>query len=363
MIMDCLEKLKKIGIKKINQETRISVGVLENILEKRFDKIQRVWVVGFLPILERHYDVDLSEWLQEYDAYHLENQDSKSAGAYKIRELELDTQQRHDYFQNFFQRLDLRKALISLVILLVILLVIFIYKLITDSRSQSGMETEEQHVTVETSEQPKTNDIYSQLNTQNVQEKEPEPLALPPLPAPKDGEIMITPKGELWFQVYNPQTKEKQDHTIKDAYIMQVPKDGTFIIFGHKGFSLVYVNGSKNYDGGGPIRFIVENGRLKYIKYSDYIKKLGITQPKKDFQGSADTPPEDSQDGHSTDGRSTQDDKSTQNTQENQNAQPEVESKTPQDAPENTQNPDTQNQDTQEQENNNPSSTSQQEGN
>ena len=53
--MDCLEKLQQIGIKKINQETRISVGVLENILEKRFDKIQRVWVVGFLPILERQY--------------------------------------------------------------------------------------------------------------------------------------------------------------------------------------------------------------------------------------------------------------------------------------------------------------------
>ena len=35
---------------------------------------------------------------------------------------------------------------------------------------------------------------------------------------------------------------------------------------------------------------------MKYIKYSDYVKKLGITQPKRDFQGSADTTLEDATD-------------------------------------------------------------------
>lgn len=294
--MDCLEKLQQIGIKKINQETRISVGVLENILEKRFDKIQRVWVVGFLPILERQYGVDLSWWLEEYDAYYLAHQDEKQANVYRIKELELDTQrQKYDHFQSLFQRFSLKKALISIGVLLLLVLMVFVYKFFSDSESGSvGYSVVEEHGM---DADGNKSDIYSQLGV-NANEKEPEPL--PPLPMPKDGEVMITPKGDLWFQVLNPKTQNKQDKTIKDTLIMPIPEEGTLIIFGHKGFSLTYKDGSKEYDGGGPIRFIVENGRLRYIKYSDYVKKLGITQPKRDFQGSADTTLEDATDNTST---------------------------------------------------------------
>ena len=294
--MDCLEKLQQIGIKKINQETRISVGVLENILEKRFDKIQRVWVVGFLPILERQYGVDLSWWLEEYDAYYLAHQDEEQTNVYRIKELELDTQrQKYDHFQSLFQRFSLKKALISIGILLLLVLMVFVYKFFSDSESGSvGYSVVEEHGM---DADGNKSDIYSQLGV-NANEKEPEPL--PPLPMPKDGEVMITPKGDLWFQVLNPKTQDKQDKTIKDTLIMPIPEDGTLIIFGHKGFSLTYKDGSKEYDGGGPIRFIVENGRLRYIKYSDYVKKLGITQQKRDFQGSADTTLEDATDNTST---------------------------------------------------------------
>ena len=290
--MDCLEKLQQIGIKKINQETRISVGVLENILEKRFDKIQRVWVVGFLPILERQYGMDLSWWLEEYDAYYLAHQDEKQASVYRIKELELDTQrQKYDNFQSLFQRFSIKKALISIGVLLLLVLMVFLYKFFSDSESESvGYSIVEEHGM---DADGNKSDIYSQLGV-NANEKEPEPL--PPLPMPKEGEVMITPKGDLWFQILNPNTQDKQDKTIKDTLIMPIPEEGTLIIFGHKGFSLTYKDGSKEYDGGGPIRFIVENGRLRYIKYSDYIKKLGITQPKRDFQGSADTTLEEATD-------------------------------------------------------------------
>lgn len=311
--MDCLEKLQQIGIKKINQETRISVGVLENILEKRFDKIQRVWVVGFLPILERQYGVDLSWWLEEYDAYYLAHQDEKQANVYRIKELELDTQQqKYDHFQSLFQRFSLKKALISIGVLLLLVLMVFVYKFFSDSESGSvGYSVVEEHGM---DADGNKSDIYSQLGV-NANEKEPEPL--PPLPMPKDGEVMITPKGDLWFQVLNPKTQDKQDKTIKDTLIMPIPEEGTLIIFGHKGFSLTYKDGSKEYDGGGPIRFIVENGRLRYIKYSDYVKKLGTTQQKRDFQGSADTTLEDATDNTSTSENTTDNTSTLENTTNN----------------------------------------------
>lgn len=66
---EAIEKLKNIGLVRISQETHISAVKLENILEKRFSVLDSTTAHGFIQILEREYNVDLSEWMQEFDAY------------------------------------------------------------------------------------------------------------------------------------------------------------------------------------------------------------------------------------------------------------------------------------------------------
>lgn len=58
-----LAKLKAIGIKEISKTTKMSSSKIEDVLEKRFDKIDKVRAKGFVAILEREYGVDLHDWI------------------------------------------------------------------------------------------------------------------------------------------------------------------------------------------------------------------------------------------------------------------------------------------------------------
>lgn len=62
-------KLKQMDIEEVHRKTRITLVRLQDILEKRFDNIDSVRAHGFIKILERELQLDLSEWIKEYDAY------------------------------------------------------------------------------------------------------------------------------------------------------------------------------------------------------------------------------------------------------------------------------------------------------
>ncbi|MGX2985434.1 hypothetical protein ACWIWK_08230 [Helicobacter sp. 23-1048] len=67
---EVLEELKQIGAKDISKTTRLTINRIEDILNKRFEKIDRVRAQGFIHILEREYSVDLTEWLRLYGKFH-----------------------------------------------------------------------------------------------------------------------------------------------------------------------------------------------------------------------------------------------------------------------------------------------------
>lgn len=66
---EAIKKLESIGLTTVSQETHISLNKLEYILEKKFDLLDKTTAQGFIHILEREYEVDLSEWVEEYNAY------------------------------------------------------------------------------------------------------------------------------------------------------------------------------------------------------------------------------------------------------------------------------------------------------
>ncbi|MCH5313516.1 MAG: hypothetical protein J1E28_03845 [Helicobacter sp.] len=61
-----LNKLKAIGVKELSKTTKLSSSKIEDVLEKRFDKIDRVRAKGFIAILEREYHVDLHDWIVQW---------------------------------------------------------------------------------------------------------------------------------------------------------------------------------------------------------------------------------------------------------------------------------------------------------
>lgn len=63
LLDDELGKLKAIGVKEISKSTKLASSKIEDVLEKRFDKIDSVRAKGFIAILEREYGVDLRDWI------------------------------------------------------------------------------------------------------------------------------------------------------------------------------------------------------------------------------------------------------------------------------------------------------------
>lgn len=59
-----LARLKEIGLREISKSTKLASSKIEDVLEKRFDKLDRVRARGFINILEREYEMDLSDWLK-----------------------------------------------------------------------------------------------------------------------------------------------------------------------------------------------------------------------------------------------------------------------------------------------------------
>ncbi|MFT7880379.1 MAG: hypothetical protein ABXS91_08305 [Sulfurimonas sp.] len=71
--MQLSDILEEHSLKNISKKTNISEENIENLLEKRFDKIERVKTMGFLSILEREFNAELATLRSEAQAYYAEH--------------------------------------------------------------------------------------------------------------------------------------------------------------------------------------------------------------------------------------------------------------------------------------------------
>ena len=74
---DGLQTLKDIGAQKIYEETHIPVEHVQAILYESFDGITKVHFMGFVSILQREYQVDLSALKEKGVAYYNEKTPSE----------------------------------------------------------------------------------------------------------------------------------------------------------------------------------------------------------------------------------------------------------------------------------------------
>ena len=64
--------LEENSIKAISQKTKISEDNLENLLATRFEKLKKIKTMGFISIIEREYNADLSALREDAQEYYAE---------------------------------------------------------------------------------------------------------------------------------------------------------------------------------------------------------------------------------------------------------------------------------------------------
>lgn len=77
--MNDISMLEELGLQEVSRKTHIEVKYLQWMLEKKFDKLNRINTLGFVKILSREYPLDLSAWVEEFETYWTENRQEPSS--------------------------------------------------------------------------------------------------------------------------------------------------------------------------------------------------------------------------------------------------------------------------------------------
>ncbi len=282
-----LEKLRKIGVKEIAKQTRISTSRIQDILDKQFEHTQRVHLVGFLQILEREYKLDLSGVLKAYDDQHntttIEEPTEKSV---QVQDLSLDTQkQRYDAIDERKKQANSKqKFYLTLVSVAIVIFAYLIYQNIASKyksqpspqeiMQESDAQSNEQDLTQATddttlestqentsSDEPQSSqDEGTSDSTQTPQgTQEPDSSHLESTQAPSNA-MVLNADMDLWFDIVDLDTnRRKYQGVTSDTYSIKTDNHRWLLAFGHSNFTLT-MNGEpfafpkSNY----PLYFIYE---------------------------------------------------------------------------------------------------------
>lgn len=80
--MNDINTLEELGLLEVSRKTHIEVEYLQSMIEKDFEKLNRVNTLGFVKILSREYQLDLTNWVNEFEAYWSENRKSSKKEIY-----------------------------------------------------------------------------------------------------------------------------------------------------------------------------------------------------------------------------------------------------------------------------------------
>lgn len=67
------KKLQDLNLEEVSIKTQIEIQFLEALVEKNFEILKRFNVVGFIKILSREYELDFTDFMEEYENYLNEN--------------------------------------------------------------------------------------------------------------------------------------------------------------------------------------------------------------------------------------------------------------------------------------------------
>ena len=318
--MQCIEKLKKIGLHEINAKTKIATKRLDDIFECRFDDIDRIRVKGFLYILQREYNIDMSEWLEKYDEYYREKEE--------LNKENKDVESKPDnvnisFIDTTVENKTYKKLLIVFIVLLALFILYFIYNNSSSDNKQTNevdkykISTNANIASPDSTIEPKKEEIIISSNAtmtneegSDIIEPQSQSKSIDNLANSLEGsdiiegqsqsnnkddniesidnnslidssnntdiigveEVIITPKSPLWVGIIDLQTYKKKQVSISDAFNIKLD-DSKIIRTGHGYFDIKSPNLSKKYIGGNSKYFIYtrENG-FKEITQEEFLE-------------------------------------------------------------------------------------------
>ncbi|MEA1917441.1 MAG: hypothetical protein U9N42_07915 [Campylobacterota bacterium] len=270
------DKLIEIGANKIHEQTHMSLYSINSILNKSFEQIDRVQFNGFVSLLEKTYQIDLSELKEEYEEYDA-NKPKRN------KELELHTPNPTKFNFNGIVKI--------VVVAIIIAILVFVYQnrtkkspelsmqvveIIEDNKSENSNEFTIQDSVVEEKQSDENATFAVEAEDNSTKEEnvdvENSKAKIAKEKATEAESLTIIPKSKVWIGVINRKTGKKKETLTSNKYVVDI-SDNTLMVFGHGNVEIVVGDETIKPNRQKDSRFSVIDAEVKQISAKEF-KKL-----------------------------------------------------------------------------------------
>jgi cytoskeletal protein RodZ len=257
---DILDSIRALGIDALHQRTKISPQNLKALLDRDFSKFRKVQFLGFVSILERDFNLDLSSYKDEYFALS----DSVREVTPEIKSFISEKESKEPHTN---------RKIIIFSLLGLFLIGFFAYKVMLSNQESTPLtlndtaiiEAKEHLVAAEKQElliqQRELNATQENNATQEIEE------ALV-------SKVIILPKRRLWMGLINTENGKRIQEIIDSGYELNT-STSWLIVFGHGHLDIEYNKELLEYTSRKKLWFVYQEGQLQEINKEEFRRKNG----------------------------------------------------------------------------------------
>ena len=248
-----LDTLREIGAQKIYEKTHISLKHVQSVIHESFEDLTKIQFLGFISILEREYNQDLSS-LKEKGLQYFENESPKKSSPSSV----------------FVEPKRSKKPTIIYIFIAVVVFIAVAYFTIVFN-SSSPVVSKIDNTAIESAQK---NINIVELNSTVLDENITEPLVvvIEPEVVVIPASLKIVAKSKLWLGYINRTDNIKKQMVIKEFLDLDPSKEW-LITLGHGNVNIEINAEVEKFKTTNNVRFLYKEGKIERLTLEEF-KKL-----------------------------------------------------------------------------------------
>lgn len=269
-----LQRLKSLGAQKIHEDTHIPLSYVQSVIHESFEGLAKIQFLGFVSILEREYQLNLSA-LKIKGMNYLDEENLSDEKVFIVPEKKTN-------FAGLY------------IVIAIIIFSLAIYKSLNYNKANLNLKSVDNNTIINaqkkisiTKKKKVITEILSDINiTQELNSSVEgnssnemikivaieEATVKKKIIVKKSLPLVIKPRSKVWIGYINLTDKEKHQATVKDHLVLDSSKEW-LIVTGHGNIDIVLKGKTKKYFAPKSVRFVYKNGNLKKLTIKEF-KKL-----------------------------------------------------------------------------------------
>ena len=247
-----MEKLRSIGAQKIHEQTHIAHKYVQSLLHESFDGMQKVQLMGFISILEREYDVDLSDLRHKAEEYF--SQDTQIP---IVEEPSYKKELLTSKVPNMIQKKYLYAGIAGVAVVLLAVWIFFAFSAQENQKPKKSQMPAKQSAVVEVN--------ATEQNSSTKQESIPQK----PKEQKKEHTFRILPKTKVWVGIIDLDKQKKMQKITANPIDLNGSKL-YLLTFGH-GYISFDIDGKEySYKDPKKVKFLYRDGKIQKLTNDEF---------------------------------------------------------------------------------------------